>query len=58
MYGIRAVLKFPLTAGQDPAINKLQAFAVKTVIGGSIGGWPVIVNGKVLLFDPRVDYNF
>lgn len=49
---MRAVLKFPLTAGQDPAINILQAFPEKTVIGGIIGGCPVIVNGKVLLADP------
>lgn len=49
---MRAVLKFPVTAGQDPAINIVQAFPEKTVIGGIIGGCPVIVNGKVLLADP------
>lgn len=49
---MRAVLKFPLTAGQDPWINIVQAFPVKTVIGGIIGGCPVIVKGKALLADP------
>lgn len=40
VYSIRAVLKYPYVAGQDPAISVSQASPDKTVMGGRIGTIP------------------